>query len=428
MKPFIAALWLVVLGAACAPAQTLMPNPPTAVRVAMATPTPEKLTAPKSNPTPTINPVGGTEYETTLGKPVTLRVRDAAVVTDTPEQFTIYFWGVPQDSRCPINARCMAPGEAQIQIIFAENGLLHPPVFTLAYPTQPTQRIENYNVTVTNVQPERETTDAIPLSEYQATFVITQNNATPTAVNAPKPTASATPADSAAPVQLDEPFIARVHQTYALPAAQMQLTVNSVLEDSRCPTQVACVWAGRAVFGLTLVQDGRLGYFHLSTMPPDAQTIIYFRGYAVQMLEVSPHPQSPSSSIPDKEYRIKLVVQKQDPPTAVHKNEPLVLKPGQSATLNGEDVTLTFERVEKDSRCPYPAQCAVQGSGILKATLRVIGNAAPLSFDTAQQRAQTFENYAVELLTLAPYPQVDQTIAPDEYEATFVIRKYATAP
>ncbi|RIK29234.1 MAG: hypothetical protein DCC52_07615, partial [Chloroflexi bacterium] len=87
-----------------------------------------------------------------------------------------------------------------------------------------------------------------------------------------------------------------------------------------------------------------------------------------------------------------------------------------------------FERVEKDSRCPYPAQCAVQGSAIVQVTLRADGQTTALTLDTDKQSAQTFGQYAVELLTLAPYPQVDQPIAPDEYEATFVIRKYATAP
>ncbi len=413
----------VMLAAACAPAQGPTANPPTVTRATVASPVPEKLDTPKPNSLPTASALGGTQYDTALGKPITLHLRDAARVADTPDQFTIYFWGVPQDSRCPQTARCMTPGEARLNIVFAAEGLMHPPVFTLTYPTQPTGQIENYIVTATDVQPARETMDAIPPEQYAATFVITQNNAPP-ATLAPNPTAPPTPpANVLTAIQLDEPFIARVHQTYTLPAASMQLTVNSVLEDSRCPASVTCVWAGRAVFGLTLEQDGRLGFFRLSTMPPDAQRIVYFRGYAVELLEVSPTPPSPSATIPASAYRLQLVVRKQDPPTQVHKNEPLVLRPGQSATLTDENVTLTFERVEKDSRCPYPAACAVQGSAIVQATLRANGKTAPLTLNTDKPKAQTVENYTVELLTLAPYPQVDQEIAPGEYKATFVIRK-----
>lgn len=428
MKPFFLAtcLFTAILFTACAPAKYPTVNAPTAARATDTTPVPEKPITPNPNPASATAGFGGKEYDTLLGKPVTLHIRDGAVVTDTPDQFTIYFWGVLQDSRCPKTVQCVVPGDVRVDIVFAENGLMHPPIFTLVYPTQPTQRIENYVVTVTDVQPARETTDAISPEQYEATFVITRNAATPTAMA--NPTQAATPPNGLPAQKLDEPFSTRVHQTQWLPDAHLQLTINSVLEDSRCPAQVTCAWAGRAVLGLTLLQDGQLGYFQLSTMPPDAQKIVYFRGYAVELLEVSPYPQSPSETIPTKDYRVKLVVRKQDPPTQGHKNEPLVLKPGGSAQLTDENVSLTFERVEKDSRCPYPAMCAVQGSGVVHVTLRADGKTTPLTLDTDKQTTQRFENYAVTLLTLAPYPQVDQEIAAEEYQATFVIRKFASPP
>ncbi len=430
MKPLFWAtcLFTAILFTACAPAQYPTANPPTCVRATDAAPVPEKPITPNPNAASSTAGFGGAQYETTLGKPVTLHIRDGAVVTDTSDQFTIYFWSVPQDSRCPKTVQCVVPGDVHVNIVFAENDLMHPPIFTLVYPTQPTQRIETYLVTVTDVQPARATTDTIPQENYAATFVITQNTATPTASSSPNPTTIATPPNGLPTIQLDEPFTTCVHQTQWLPDAQMQLTINSVLEDSRCPAQVTCAWAGRAVLGLTLQQEGRLGYFRLSTMPPDAQTFVYFRGYAVKLLEVSPYPQNPGETIPDKDYRVKLVVRKQDPPTQVHKNEPLVLKPGGSAHLTDEDVTLTFERVEKDSRCPYPAMCAVQGSGVVQVTLHADGKTTPLTLDTDKQTTQRFENYAVELLALAPYPQVDQEIASEEYQATFVLRKFASPP
>lgn len=425
---FLTLFFSAMLFAACAPAQYPTANPPTAARATDVMSVPEKASTPLSNATPVPAGFGGTQYETTLGKPVTLHIRDSAVVTDTPDQFTIYFWGVSQDSRCPKTVTCAVPGDVHVDIVFAENNLMHPPIFSLIYPTQPTRRIEQYMVTVTDVQPARETTDAIPPAQYAATFVITRAAPTPNATIVSKPTQAATPPNGLPTQTLDAPFTTRIHQTQWLPDAQMQLTVNSVLEDSRCPSTVTCVWSGRAVFGLTLLQDGQLGYFRLSTMPPDAQRIVYFRGYAVELLEVAPYPQNPGETIPDKEYRVKLVVRKQDAPAQVHKNEPLVLKAGESATLADEDVTLTFVRVENDSRCPYSALCAVQGSGVIQVALRADGQTNALTLDTDKQLTQTFENYTVELLTLAPYPQVNKKIAPEEYEATFVIRKFATAP
>lgn len=441
MKQFLFAIVFIgaMLSAACAPrtdSPTAFPTSrqPTVSLPADLSPVPGNPAASRGV-TQSVAGLGGKQYETTLGKPAVLHVRDSAVVTDSPDQFTVYFWGVSRDSRCPKTVQCFVAGDVTVDIVFQESGLMHPPVISLVYPTQPTKQIENYTVTVTDVQPARETTDAIPQSDYTATFVITQNTIPPTATISPSPPATVAPPNGLPTVNLDEPFTTRVHQTQWLPEAQLQLTVNSVLEDSRCPHSVNCVQAGRALLGLSLDQASHLGYFGLSTMPPDAETIAYFRGYTVKLLEVSPYPQNPNETIPVKDYAVKLVVSKQDPPTVVHKNEPIVLKPGQSAALADEDVTLTFVRVQSDSRCPYPASCALRGNAPVEITLRVGGDTSTYILDTdrdiAKQRSQAFGNVTVELLALNPYPRVDianQDIAPEEYEGTFVVRKFATAP
>ena len=376
---------------------------------------------------------GGTRYDTTLGKPVTLHVRDSARVADTSDEFTIYLWSVPQDSRCPKTVQCFTAGDVSADIVFQENGLMHPPIFTLTYPTKPSQVIQDYIVTVTDVQPARETPDVIPQEKYAVTFVITRNVPTPnaTAVSAPT-TVSQIP--TATTEKLDESFVLNMYRTANVSDANMKITFNAVLEDSRCPRNVLCVQAGRVLIALTVARGERIAFFTLSDVPPDARTRVYFQDYEIVLQEVTPYRQSLTEKIPPKDYAAKLIVHQTLPPTVVHKNEPIVLKPGNSATLADEDITLNFVRVVSDSRCPYGAMCAVRGNAPVEITLRVGGETKSYVLDTdaelTKTRNQNFGNVTVELLSLNPYPRVDlqaPDIAPDEYEATFVVHKFASS-
>lgn len=48
-------------------------------------------------------------------------------------------------------------------------------------------------------------------------------------------------------------FEAKVHESWCLPDGSVKLTVNSILEDSRCNVKdLVCVWAGRAVVELLI--------------------------------------------------------------------------------------------------------------------------------------------------------------------------------
>jgi hypothetical protein len=278
--------------------------------------------------------------------------------------------------------------------------------------------------TITPLSPAALTSAAAPMATLTAI---------PAATVSPSPTRAAPPPNGLPTMKLDESFRVRVYQTVWLPDAQMQVTVNGVWEDSRCPRNVNCVQAGRARLGLTVVQDTRLGVFALSTMPPDAQLRAYFRGYAIELLDVAPYPQNVGETIAPKDYFVTLIVHKTEAPTTARKNEAIVLKPGQSITLADEDVTLTFVRVQSDSRSPYGATCVQRGNGAVAITLRVGDQVEHSILDTdeaiAEPRGQTFGSVVVELLSLNPYPRIEsanQGIAPDEYEAMFVVRKFAS--
>jgi hypothetical protein len=93
----------------------------------------------------------------------------------------------------------------------------------------------------------------------------------------------------------------------------VQVTFQDIA-DSRCPTDVVCVWEGQAEVGLAVVFESndsptlftlikRAGYEEL------ADTTL--NGYHFNLLEVNPYPDS-AGDLPQKEdYTIRLLIEAQ---------------------------------------------------------------------------------------------------------------------
>jgi hypothetical protein len=81
---------------------------------------------------------------------------------------------------------------------------------------------------------------------------------------------------------------------------------RSVSNDSRCPSDVQCVWAGNAVVGLTLSQgDGPTTDASLNTtLEP---RLLKFGGHTIKLVGLKPGRQS-SKPIPDGAYVATLEV------------------------------------------------------------------------------------------------------------------------
>ena len=76
-----------------------------------------------------------------------------------------------------------------------------------------------------------------------------------------------------------------------------RLRFDAVVEDSRCPTNVTCVWEGKAVVSLTFtgeqsISEIRLeipGYVTAETEPSESQTVTR-EGYTFTLLALNPYP------------------------------------------------------------------------------------------------------------------------------------------
>lgn len=105
--------------------------------------------------------------------------------------------------------------------------------------------------------------------------------------------------------RLGEPFDIRVGQTAYIADTRFSLDVTGIPEDSRCPSDAVCVWAGNARVALVL-RDGnaeREDAVNSFVEPRAAE----HAGYRVMLDAVSPVPVS-SRSISQAAYVVRLRV------------------------------------------------------------------------------------------------------------------------
>lgn len=100
---------------------------------------------------------------------------------------------------------------------------------------------------------------------------------------------------------LDEPFTVGIGDATRL-ASGPTIEITELLEDSRCPPDVQCIWAGRVRFGVTLTTDAH-PYAGELTWPDGDLTL---GGHAVELLEVTPDPSTEPTA--PRQYRATLVV------------------------------------------------------------------------------------------------------------------------
>jgi hypothetical protein len=98
---------------------------------------------------------------------------------------------------------------------------------------------------------------------------------------------------------------------------------------------------------------------------------------------------------------------------------------GATATIDGGALTLTFDKVAADSRCPTGVQCVWAGNGAVVLTVAPVGESKysiQLNTTVAPSEA-TAGAYRIFLVGLKPYPQQGSTIPAASYIATLRAHK-----
>lgn len=112
-------------------------------------------------------------------------------------------------------------------------------------------------------------------------------------------------------------------------------------------------------------------------------------------------------------------------PSQTPLGEPFELRSGASAILD-DGLTITFDRVASDSRCPMNALCIWVGDALVQVTIsQNAGGSVQRELHTfpAAESEATYLAYSIKLVALAPYPRTDREILPGDYVATLNVTK-----
>ena len=110
-------------------------------------------------------------------------------------------------------------------------------------------------------------------------------------------------------IALGKPFTVGFGQQAAIPGTGLSVLFRDVLEDSRCPTEAVCVWAGRARIQVSVGLNGmRIADMGLSLQDGNGGGTTSVNGYALRLIALEPHPTY--GSIDKNAYTATLVVDK----------------------------------------------------------------------------------------------------------------------
>lgn len=109
-------------------------------------------------------------------------------------------------------------------------------------------------------------------------------------------------------VRLSEEFTLAAKEKAAVKSAKLNIEFVSVTEDSRCPVDVDCVWAGNAKVQIKISKGKAAAQtFELNTnLDPKTITI---QGYQIKLVSLDPAPKADTETAKRK-YAGKFIVQK----------------------------------------------------------------------------------------------------------------------
>ena len=110
-------------------------------------------------------------------------------------------------------------------------------------------------------------------------------------------------------VNPNEVFSLQINQTAELENDGMKITFLAITEDSRCPTNTECLWAGRVIAEFKVEKGGESIIKTLTDNPendPLLSTSFLAFGHTVILDEVAPYPDG--NPIKQKDYVVKLII------------------------------------------------------------------------------------------------------------------------
>jgi len=100
-----------------------------------------------------------------------------------------------------------------------------------------------------------------------------------------------------------------LNELYHSKTYDFSIALDSVLQDSRCPEDVICIWAGNAQGRFNIIAEGRFHHQIIlnTTLPMQQDTTLH--GINYKLMSLSPEPNS-KMPIDYTKYKAKLVITK----------------------------------------------------------------------------------------------------------------------
>ena len=105
-------------------------------------------------------------------------------------------------------------------------------------------------------------------------------------------------------------------------------------------------------------------------------------------------------------------------------NAELLLAPGEVKDVSGAGVSIRFQGVFGDSRCPADAVCIQGGDALVRIDVLAAGSGSTTyDLHTGNMQPVRHADLTIALEMLMPYPFSSRTIAPGEYRATLRVTR-----
>jgi hypothetical protein len=114
---------------------------------------------------------------------------------------------------------------------------------------------------------------------------------------------------SRVPARIDVPFQLRVNQTAFIDSLNLSIGFVAVNEDSRCPSDVICIWEGQATINVNVRSPNiNPSNFNLTSRGGESNLSVKdFHDFSMRLLEIAPYPKS-TGHIGTSDYLATLVV------------------------------------------------------------------------------------------------------------------------
>jgi len=112
-------------------------------------------------------------------------------------------------------------------------------------------------------------------------------------------------------ISIGEEISIQVFDTATYCSENLSITFNAYPNESRCPSNVTCIWAGFVEVELLINQKGKESVLKLSTEPNLSGLPVQAKvgDYAIKLIDVTPYPATNIRIDPDQ-FSVVLLVEK----------------------------------------------------------------------------------------------------------------------